>query len=1043
MAEKAFSIDDLSSPEGSVDALSSRETRPLTATPDITGLTTQQDTGYTANQALRESVLGAAEGVSKTAPMVAGAMTGMRLGAMGPPPLTGLGMTVGTIGGGVAGYFGGAELAKLVPGLSREDLAPYRAGGVTFGETIGFAPMAFGIPQMSGNIVSRFISGIGTSARQAPRAFMASEAGGATGAGVASGVSEVYFPDDPFAKTVAEISGGAVLGSIPRLVINGTTTVLNNIGNIASAVKQGSGEQRAADRLRTILEQNGEDWRAVSKALARQTPGGVKPSAAQMLGISGTRGSPTLSALETSLARSNATFGVENTEQGMLALNGYKNLLKELENIGSPEALRTAAELRQDWFNNLLSGRIATAHSDAAQKISRITQDTPNSRAQIGQIVKTEVEGALKDARDYEKSLWSEAFRDSLRVTRQGEVVLRQLKPNNTVRTFLDFASESTPEFVRYEVKPAVKEMLGRLGVNDSMLQAYRDGKVTKTFLETGRVPDEILQKTLAKETSVQDLINIRSDLLAMARTASSKGESADAALYGKLAESVLDDMATLNTAGYDRARMFSRSLNDNFTRTFAKDITGTVRTGAEKIPAEILVSKAFGQNADMVAMRMKDIEGAVGMIRREYDEAVKNFGVDSPNALRLKPLADLADQRVVSVRDAQERVLRLAAAKSVDPTTGRLNPGALQKFVQENRSMLDQFGVTPDLEDAVKAENVFRSVNDSNSAINRTLRKQTAFSRLLKFENPTDAITSALNSGTPTKNIGQLVRFAKSQGQDAVDGLKSSVYDYAFLKAGGENKFNAAAYEKAIFQPLAPGKPSLVKVLRDNGVMSLTEVKNIRSIINPMKRVEEAMGNRRMLEEVLSGADAATELALRIVGAKMGSVIHGGMGGSQSGGLIAASAGSKALRQIFDKMPNVMTRTVLENATKDPKLMSLLLQKGRTERERVFIARSLHGYLGAAGMNYAPFNEPPIPPEQEQRPRGTPMTTLQRQYPSTKGVPGINPVSSAPPTTAQGPQGAAPQGTARAQLAALFPNDTLAGMMSMQNAPQTPQMPQ
>lgn len=1039
MAEKAFSIDDLSSTEGSLDALSAKETPSSAPAPDITGLSVSPDTGYTSGQALQESMLGAAEGAAKTYPMAAGAMTGLRLGMMVPPPYSAVTAPLGMITGGVAGYFGGAELVKLVPGLSREDLAPYRAGGVTFGESIGFAPVAFGLPTMSGNMVSRFISQIGTSARKAPGTFLGAETASATGAGVASGVSEVYFPDDPFAKTVAEVTGGMALGSIPRLVINGTSTVLNNISNIASSVKGGSGEQRAADRLRTILEENGEDWRAVSRALSRPTTGGVTASAAQTLGISGTRGSPALSALETSLARSNAKFGVENTEQGMLALNGYKNLLKELDKIGSPEALRTAAELRKDWFDNLLGGRLASAHADAAAKISRITQDTPNSRAQIGQIVKTEVEGALKDARDYEKSLWSDAFKDSLRLTRQGDVIVRQLKPNNTVRTFLDFASESTPEFVRYEIKPAVKEMLGRLGVNDSMLQAYRDGKVTRTFLETGRVPDEILQKTLAKETSVQDMINIRSDLLAMARTASSKGESADAALYGKLAESVLDDMATLNTAGYDRARMFSRALNDNFTRTFAKDITGTVRTGAEKIPPEILVTKAFGQNADMVAMRMNDIEGAVGMIRREYDEAVKNFGANSPQAIRLQPTADLADQRVVSVRDAQERVLRLAAAKSVDPNTGRLNAGALQRFVQENRTMLDRFGVTSDLEDAVKAENLFRSVNDTNSAVNRTLRKQTAFSKLLKFENPTDAITSALNSGTPTKNIGQLVRFAKSQGQDAIDGLKSSVYDYAFLKAGGENKFNAAAYEKALFQPLAPGKPSLVKVLRDNGVMSLTEVKNIRALINPMKRVEEAMGNRRQLEEVISGADAATELGLRILGAKMGSVIHGGMGGSQSGGLIAASAGSQALRSMFDKMPNFMTRTVLENATKDPKLMALLLQKGKSGRDRVYIARSLHGYLGAAGMNYAPFSEPTLPVEEEQAPRGTPMTTLQRQYPSTKGVPGFAATSSAPPTTAQGPQ-AAPQGNARAQLAALFPNDRLSGLMSMQNQPKMPQ---
>jgi hypothetical protein len=98
-------------------------------------------------------------------------------------------------------------------------------------------------------------------------------------------------------------------------------------------------------------------------------------------------------------------------------------------------------------------------------------------------------------------------------------------------------------------------------------------------------------QKTVFKDTNVNDLINIRSDLLSFSRDAAARGEAANANFYGRLAESTLQDLNTLQSPAYDAARQFSRSLNDTFTRTYAGDVaTGVTKTGAEKIPAEILV---------------------------------------------------------------------------------------------------------------------------------------------------------------------------------------------------------------------------------------------------------------------------------------------------------------------------------------------------------------------------------------------------------------------------------------------------------------------
>jgi hypothetical protein len=75
----------------------------------------------------------------------------------------------------------------------------------------------------------------------------------------------------------------------------------------------------------------------------------------------------------------------------------------------------------------------------------------------------------------------------------------------------------------------------------------------------------------------VGEMVNYRSNLLALAREAAGKGEMGDARFYGVLAEGILKDLETLKAPAFDQARSFSKALNDVFTRTFASEasITG------------------------------------------------------------------------------------------------------------------------------------------------------------------------------------------------------------------------------------------------------------------------------------------------------------------------------------------------------------------------------------------------------------------------------------------------------------------------------------
>jgi hypothetical protein len=118
-------------------------------------------------------------------------------------PYAGAIPVVTTAAGAGAGFLFGSELDRWFPAVDRADLVPYREGGKTFGSAIATAPAAFGLPLMTGNRVSRFVSALGETARRSPVAFLGTEAVTAGTMGVAGGASESYFPGQTNCLSVA------------------------------------------------------------------------------------------------------------------------------------------------------------------------------------------------------------------------------------------------------------------------------------------------------------------------------------------------------------------------------------------------------------------------------------------------------------------------------------------------------------------------------------------------------------------------------------------------------------------------------------------------------------------------------------------------------------------------------------------------------------------------------------------------------------------------------------------------------------------------
>jgi hypothetical protein len=606
------------------------------------------------------------------------------------------------------------------------------------------------------------------------------------------------------------------------------------------------------------------------------------------------------------------------------------------------------------------------------------------------------------------------------------------------------------PEFI----SGSAKKILKAFGLTKEMVQRYKAGKNTEKWRSTGTMDPRFLPRPGAiKEIPVSELIRYRSSLLKLARDARAGGSLEKAGLYSTLAEALLDDLSTLPGEAYDVARSFSRSLNDTFTRTFVGDVLGTKSSGAVRYPADTLVEDAFGVGADRAALRMLEIENAIGFLQRELTDARVGGVSRFEDTARLSDLADISTDGIVSIQDAQNRVLRLLASKSLiadpkRPGQFRVNTRRLNQFVADYKPLLDKMGLTGELQNAAQAENLLAAVMNQNSRLNKKVRAQMAFSRLTGVESPTTAVANALspNNPFPVRSMRELANLARKAGPEAMAGLKAAIYDYVGTKAsGGTSALNSQVYYDAFFKKYAVDQPELASVLRLAGIMTPEELKNVRALIDQMRIVEDAMANRTQIENFLQGADVIGELAMRVTGSQIGTAASGG----GPGALIAASAGSKAIRQIFDKMPMAMVRELIQEAAQNPQLLAQLLRRGMSEREKLVFARRLNGYLIAAGLNYSTYEPPP----EEQQTRAAPgapgsaasdLQNLQSVYdalrgnkpqppaPSTRGMPGMP--GGAPPAGGPPAGGGAPPTTqSRMMLQQLFPFDPITGAAAVQ----------
>lgn len=839
-------------------------------------------------------------GFVEAAPMVAGAVAGGKIGALGGPfaPIT---VPLGVAGGGLAGYVAGKEgrsiLAETENPLSGRpvtnqgpesldpELRPFAFAGEVIGESIPFAGLPFYAAQSGfragADGIGRFVNRIVDSAARAPVAVAQTEAAGISGAAFASGLSEAALPGNEVARTGAEIAGGFF--NPTRLILKTSDSARNVTLKALSTVSDSARRTRAADTLKTALEEAGENPQALADMLRESDLPGMNLTSAQRTG------SKTLAVIENTLVSDSKQLGAESQKAARDGLELIGNMIVALRGTGDPQALRAAANLRSKYFKTILSGRLSAAEARATETAANITQDTPEARQRISEAASEAVQTALDEARQAESELWA-------RVPREVET-----STTNVADAYNSVRAQLLPE----EPLPNVVEgFVQRMGDQNNL-------------------------------TTSGELLRFRSRALALAREAQAAQKFNDARIYGVMAEAALEDLAQIGAgqgAAVDEARSFSRALNETFTRTFAGDAMATNKRGGARLPPEIMMQRALAAGKDAAALRMNELERATRFMT--------DLDMGSDRAIA-------ASQAMI---DAQQRMLRLAASEAVDPQTGRASSKRLSKFLRDNAAMMQRFPqVRNVVQEAIDGESGMQVMERMAQGGQTAIDRLAAFSKVAKFENPIDAVGAALRGANPVKDMRGFVKLARRGGDEALEGLRVATLDHALSRAQRGNGFSFDALRQELFGPIRPGQPSLADIMAKEGVMSREQFDQMDTLLQAAERIVRVAETGGRMDVLVDAPGQLADLLISIAGSNMAS--FSALGQMSGSGLIIAGRGAQTARNILQRQPRGRVRDVLVEAARNPEFMAKLIEEPRSAAARIENLRTLNAFAMQAGL--------------------------------------------------------------------------------------------
>jgi len=615
--------------------------------------------------------------------------------------------------------------------------------------------------------------------------------------------------------------------------------------------------------------------------------------------------------------------------------NAAKILKDLLEETG--EDVPSIIKLLEKVEDVTLTSGVKTG-SEALLKVeSRLLKSTPTFANKVESINKS----AFADMRQTIDNMTATGDPQLLRVAAKLRGQYFDDLINERVRLAKKMAAEAsaritvpgTKSGASADVYKIMKDALGELRVAESSLweKIPRDIKVTPTRLGeiqtklTGEILEEeavpfaaTLNRMQRDGTTSGELLTLRSRALEKSRTLRAEKKYGEARQVGMIADAAMDDLGTLGLPIVTQAREFSSSLHKNFMSTFAGDVLSTSRTGAERISPELILERAFGSG------------GTAGKIRMDELTAAGRFADDT---LVTSVIGD-------AVRNEQERFLRMVADSTME--NGIVNANKLRTFMTKNAELLERFPqLATELSDAGSATRLLAKTEALKGQANKAIMRKAAFAQVAEVENPTMVVSQILTGKNPIAGYRQLAKLAKRSGPGAMAGLRTSTIDHEIAQAMTPTGVS--------FTKLRDNLVPRLEMMRKEGVLDTTFDKNLTGLLDRAAEIETNIASKLKSGDLIDEPDQFFDMAVRIAGAKLGaaSVASKATGAS----LIAASAGSRALRNLLEKVPASRVTDILVEAAENPAFMVQILKRVKTKEQGQRAVTQLRSSLIAAGI--------------------------------------------------------------------------------------------
>ena len=950
--------------------------------------------------------------------------------------------------------------------------------------------------------IERAIPEIARTTAQRPVYTGAVEAASVVPTAGAAYIAEGIDPGGTATRLGLELIAGNIL---PLTLLRGVPKVLDAAEDAKAAgldFFSGNAEKRKLfERINEIYAQYATD-EEYDQLLENLTNPVLREQMAEAFpGIDFTAGqisdSPIFQTIEAARAYKSEDLKSTRDKNYKLAKQFIFDLTEGLMSEGDPSSIRAAAELRQSYFEDLLSSRLQ-------KNINRLAD--ANSRVRFGQDLGGDVPDADTVTELGEKL--AKLTQDSLQLARKEEASLWNLVPNTVI--FQENGSTldgNLPE----DLHNYIDKWKNGLGfANRSLDKAFKD-----KFPDINNIIEEhILNLGLKKKKkgfsgqmdrsqiepiTLKKLIELRSVVLQEIKTIAS-GEAPDSRKVRKLSEfsqDILDeiegmDKMIFNQAtdmsafkAYTKAREFSKALNDVFTRSILGRVTRKTHTGEKfQTPEMLLEQLRIGKNATLTTTRLAQL--------RNFSEFMEDLGPMTDQQTEAGLTLDTSEMSAHVdgiLEDYLRKIEPLVGEEIFDPKSGRtirrVNEKKLGTWLEQNEQILDEYfpQLKLDLQDAQSAERLFKIFEQRRKSTQQKRKSLSVIRDLANLDvSPIQIIDEAFGRRTGPRDLKSLFNLGVRSGRPARDkqiirgkiaqaesseeevsaGFKNAIVQFALHKAGGEGEFfSPKVFYETLFSKMPKSDVSLMDVAtsRQYDIFSPEEAKRLKFMSEQLAKIQKADETGKLVDDQLvESFGGLRELYARAIGAVGGGALYQVTPGATGpASLVFGQAGSKYAQEIFLQLPLAKKMDLLDTIFLDPDLVAATLRRPNSKEASNRQVSKVRQLLEEKGFSIPYQLQPEIIREAFQE-EGDPEIdkTLEELSPEERealqgGKKGLiknvlDQISAQPaaPRTAPAPMpapaiAAAPPSPPvnRARFAAMFPNDPMSALIRQQSAQQ------